>query len=245
MLPYDPVITAVNAANTRLNGKVETLEAIGGQIVGNTNSFSEQVVNNAWRKAMARLADLRFSELQAEVVFLNVPATASNDPVTQVYIDGIGYFDGLAVVAGGGPVLPAALIRPYDLSERAAGSGALFTQMDPLLYSLPRVPKANWNRQWLWRNAKIYMPGALVNTDIAMTYANRFADFVDGLVPWFQQQIPILNAVETLACYICQEIYIARKDVASAEAMRLLAEDAAALMCNQDAVGAASIQKAS
>ena len=62
--PLDSVIVAINAANVRLNGNVETLQAIGGQIVGNTQAFSQQAVNSAWRKFQARLADLRFSGLQ-------------------------------------------------------------------------------------------------------------------------------------------------------------------------------------
>jgi hypothetical protein len=117
--------------------------------------------------------------------------------------------------------------------------------MDPLLYSIPRVVKSNWNRQWLWRNAKIYMPGALVGTDIAMTFANLFPDFLDSANPWFQEQIPILNSIDAFAAYICQEIYIARKDIPAAEGMRQIAENAAALMCNQDGVGPRSILKAS
>lgn len=242
-LPLDPVIVAINAANTRLNGKVETLSAIGGQIVGNTNSFSQQVVNSAWRKLMAQLAEHRFSELQAETVFVNVPSASTTDPMAQVYIDGAGYFNGVGNV--GAPILPATFIRPYDLSERQNGTQSLFTNMDMLLYSIPRVPKANWNRQWLWRNAKLYMPGALVATDIAMTYANLFPDFLDGASPWFQQTIPILNAIDALADYICREIYVARGNVQAAAALQQSAEDNAALMCSQDSVGPKSTQKAS
>ena len=241
--PFDTVITAVNAANVRLNGKVETLQAVGGQLVGNTNSFSQQVVNNAWRKMQAKLADLRYSDLQAETVFTAVPANTSADPMVQVYIDNVGYFNGTTVVSP--PVLPATLIRPYELSERANGSTALFTQMDPLLYAIPRVPKAAWNRQWLWRNTKLYMPGATVVTDIAMTYGALLSDFLDATVPWFQANIPILNCIDTLADYIVCEIYVARGNAAAASTMHQSAEYKAGLMCNQDAVGAGSIQKAS
>lgn len=242
-LPYDQLIEAINAANTRLNGKVETLQAIGGQIVGNTDSFSQQTVNDAWRKLQKKLANMRFSELQAEIVFTNVPACTSTDPMVQVYIDGTGYYNGTAVV--GAPILPSTFIRPYDLTERQNGSSALFTEMDMLLYSIPRVPKAAWNRQWLWRNAKLYMPGATVATDIALTYANLFPDFVDGTSRWFQQQIPVLDAFDALADYIACEIYIARGNMNAAAAMQLSAEDKAALMADQDKVGPKSVQKAS
>ncbi len=242
-LPLDSVIVAINAANTRLNGKVETLQAIGGQIVGNTQSFSQQVVNDAWRKLMARLADGRFSELQAETVFTGVPACVSPDPMVQVYIDGTGYFNGGGVVPA--PVLPSTFLRPYELSERPSGTAQLFTTMDPLLYAIPRVPKAGWNRQWLWRNGKLYMPGALVATDIAMIFANLFPDFVDGASPWFQQTIPILNTIDAFGDYICREIYVARGNMAAAAAMQLSAEANADLMCDQDMVGPKSVMKAS
>ena len=242
-LPLDSVMTAINAANVRLNGKVETLQAVGGQIVGNTNSFSQQVVNSAWRKLMSRLADGRFSEMQAEIVFVAVPAVLSADPMVQVYIGGAGYYNGSSVV--GAPILPATFLRPYEMWERQNGTANIFTLMDPLLYTMPRVVKAGWNRQWLWRNGNIYMPGATQITDIALTYANLFVDFLDGANPWFQQTIPVLNAIDALSAYICQEIYTSRKDVASAAAMQQMAEDAAALMCNQDGVGPKSILKAS
>ncbi len=242
-LPLDSVIVAVNAANTRLNGKVETLQPVGGQLVGNTDSFSHQVVNDAWRKLQARLADNRFSELQAETVFTAVPANTSADPMVQVYIDGSGYYNGTAVV--GNPILPATFLRPYELSERPNGTTQLFTQMDMLLYSIPRVPKAAWNRQWLWRNLKLYMPGATVVTDIAMTYAALLADFVDGATPWFAATIPILNTIDAFADYIAREIYVARGDMSAAAAMQLSAEANADLMCGQDHVGPKSVAKAS
>lgn len=239
--PYDSVIVAVNAANTRLNGDVDTLQPIGGQIVGNTNSFSQQVVNDAWRKMQNRLADLRYSGLQTELVFLAVPATASPDPLTQAYIDFTGYFDGVTLQAA--PVLPQSLIRPYELTERANGSAALFTDMDMILWSLPRVPKASWNRAWLWRNNKLYLPGALVATDISMLYAQLLSDFVDGSVPWFQQPIPILNCVDSLADYICREIEIARGNAAAAAMFQQSAEDNARLIVNQDSAEGKSILK--
>jgi hypothetical protein len=241
--PYDIVMTAISAANTRLNGRVETLQPIGGQIVGNTQAFSQQVVNDAWRKLQGRLADLRYSGLQQDLVFLNVPAAGTIDPAAQARIDYAGYFDGSFQHAA--PVLPQSLIRPYELSERPSGTGQRFINMDPLLFAIPRVDKANWNRQWLWRANAIYLPGALTATDIAMVYAQLLADFADGMVPWFQANIPILNCIDALADYICREIAVARGDVAAAAAFQLSAEDNAQLIVNQDSVGPKSIAKAS
>ena len=241
--PLDSVIVAINAANVRLNGNVETLQAIGGQIVGNTQAFSQQAVNSAWRKFQARLADLRFSGLQTETVFTGVPPAGSTDPGAQAYINFSNYFDGAVLQAA--PVLPQGMIRPYELTERATGSGSLFTEMDMLLYAIPRVPKANWNRQWLWRNQTLYLPGALLETDIALVYAQLLGDFADGASPWFQQNIPLLNVIDPFAEYICREIAVARGDMAAVLAFQQSAEDMAALVVNQDLTAPSSLAKAS
>ena len=241
--PYDTVITAINAANTRLNGRVETLQPIGGQIVGNTQAFSQQVCNDAWRKMQNKLADLRYSGLQKETVFFGVPSAGTTDPAAQAYINFAGYFDGGVLQAA--PVLPQDLIQPYELTERQSGSAALFTEMDRLLWAIPRVPKANWNRQWLWRNNTLFLPGALVSTDISLLYAQLLADFVDGTAPWFTQPVPILNCIDSLADYICREISVARGDMAAAVAFQQSAEDNARLVLNLDSGGPSSTVKAS
>jgi hypothetical protein len=241
--PYDIVMAVVNAANTRLNGRVETLQAIGGQIVGNTNSFSQQVVNDGWRKLQGKLADLRYSGLQTEQVFGGVPPAGTTDPMAQAYMDFTTYFDGSGYHTG--PVLPQNLIQPYELTERQSGTTALFTEMDRLLWTIPRVPKANWNRQWLWRNNTLFLPGALVATDISMLYAQLLPDFFDGTVPWFQQPVSILNCVDAFADYVCREIAVARGDMTAAVAFQQSAEDNTQLIMNFDTSAPKSTLKAS
>ena len=239
--PYDTLFEIITAANTRLNGAVETLAPIGGQIVGNSNSFSQQVVNDAFRKMQNKLADLRYSGLQSDALLTNVPAAATTDPAAQCYIGYDGYFDGVTLHSA--PVLPQNMIRPYELTERPNGTTQLFTEMDPLLWALPRVPKANWNRQWLWRADTLFLPGALVNTDISLLYAAFFPDFVDSTVPWFQAMVPIMYCLDSFADYICREIYVARGDSAGAAAAQLSAEANARLIINRDTAGGKSIRK--
>ena len=239
--PYDSVFEAITAANTRLNGIVETLQPIGGSIIGNTQSFSQQVVNDAFRKMQNKLADLRYSGLQSETVFTAVPAIVTNDPVAQCYINYAGYYNGSSLL--GSPFLPQNFIRPYDLSERPSGTTQLFTEMDPMLWSLPRVPKANWNRQWLWRADTLFLPGALVNTDISILFAQFFPDFVDGSVPWFQLPVPIMYCLDSFADYICREICVARGDQAGAAAFQISAEANAQLIVNRDTTGGKSVRK--
>lgn len=246
-LNFDSLIVAINAANVRLSGKVDTLFPVGGQLIGNSNAYSQQAVNSAWRKTQNKLADLRFSGLQVDTVFTAVAATGSTDPATQANINGANYFDGSAPQVS--PVLPSDLIAPYELTERANGSNSLFTTMDQELFSLPRVPKQSFNGRWLWKNNAIFLPGATVTTDIAMLYAQLLPDFVDNSptanARWFNQQIPLLNTIDTFADYICREIMAARGDVAGAAAFQLSAEANAMLMCNQDTTSPGSVLKAS
>src|SRR5215831_15943213 len=113
--PYDIVNDVINEAKVRLGDKIDTLVAIGGQMLGNTQPFTQQLINNAWRKMQEYLADLGYSGLKAETVFVNVPACTSADATVQVYLNYEGYFDGATVQSA--PVLPQNLIRPYDLWE--------------------------------------------------------------------------------------------------------------------------------
>jgi hypothetical protein len=249
-LSLDNLIVAINAANVRLSGKVETLYPVGGQLVGNSNAFSQQAVNNAYRKMQNRMADMRFSGLQTDTVFSNVPVTGSSDPGTQVNINGVNYFDGSTTQVS--PVLPANIISPYELSERPYSAGtnlALFTTMDQEMFSLPRVTKQTFNGRWLWKNNSIYMPGATVATDIALLYAQLLPDFVDNSptasTRWFNQQIPIINTIDAFADYICREIMIARGDANAAAAFQLSADANVALLCGQDIASGSSILKAS
>ena len=71
--PYDTVIAVLNAAKTRLNDAVETLQPTGGKILDNTQPFTQQVVNDAWRKLQEFLAELGYTGLKAETLFSNVP----------------------------------------------------------------------------------------------------------------------------------------------------------------------------
>ena len=190
-----------------------------------------------------KLADLRYSGIQNETVIQSVPAIVTIDPMAQVYLSYGGYFDGTTLQIA--PVLPQDMIRPYQLTERPHGTTQLFTVMDPLMWAIPRVPKASWNRQWLWRGDKLYMPGALVVTDIAMSYAQLLADFVDGTTPWFQQPVPIMNCLDSLADYVCREICVARGQADAAAAFQLSAEANARLIINRDTAQGKSVQKVS
>lgn len=237
--PYDSLITVINAARGRLNDIITTLYPIGGQILQNTQPFSQQMVNNAWRKLQEKLADMKYSGLEQEINFLAVPASTTTDPLIQVYLGYNGYFDGTVLQSA--PALPQTLIRPYELWERASGAVAPnnnMLEMDMIVNGLPSIPKQTWNRQWEWRDDVLYMPGALVNTDIRMRYAQYLADFVDNSpaasTPWFNQVVPIMRCLDSFADYICREFEIARQNPDAALAFQTSAEANAAKILNRD-----------
>ena len=248
--PTDTVMSVINAANVRLNGRVETLQAIGGQILGNTDAYSNRAVNDAWRKLQNGLADKRYAGLQDEIVLSNVPAAGAPDPTGQCYLDYGGFSNCGTYTTGGSILLPAQLLRPYYLTERAhSATTALFTEMDEHSFALPHDVKSAWNRRWLWRNSRLYIPGATVATDIIILFGQLLADFVDISTPsplaWFQQSIPLPNVLDAFADYVCREIEAARGEAGAASAWQLSAEANVDLMLNQDTAAAKSIIKPS
>lgn len=245
--PYDTVTTVINAARTRLNDVINTLAPVGGKILDNTQPFSQQVVNDAWRKLQEFLADIGYSGLDQETVLASVPAAATNDPMKLVYLSWSGYFDGNALQVA--PVLPQNLIRPEKLWERPSGTTQVMTEMDEVLNGLPMVPKANWNRQWEWRGDALYLPGALTVTDIRIRFAAYLSDFVDNSpalnTAWYAQMVPIMRCLDAFADYMCREISIARGDADGAAAFQTSAEANARLILNRDTSAPKAIYKTS
>jgi hypothetical protein len=252
--PYDILMDVINAARTRLNDEITTLQPIGGRILKNTQPFTQQVVNDAWRKLQEFLANLGYTGLKQETIFANVSVTGSSDPAAQAYINYAGYYDGTTL--NDAPVLPQNLIRPYELWERPYNSGSpvLMTEMDLVVDGLPAVPKAAWNRLWEWRDDTLYIPGATVATDLRLRFMAYIVDFEDiasdpgpnqVVGPWFVQPVPILRCLDSFADYVCREFCIARVDAEGAMAFQGSAEKNAMLVLNRDSAQGKSIFKSS
>ncbi len=238
--PYDLVQDVLNTARVRLN---DAIQSIGGDILTDLAPFTQTAVNAAWRRLQELLVNLGFARLKVETIFTLVSAVGSADVGSQVWIGWTGYFNGLAL--SGTPALPQDLIAPLDLWERQSGSGASYAPMDQLLNGLPTVPKQSLNRIWEWRQEAIYMPGALSPTDIRLRYAAFLPDFVDvGLVFWYQQPVPIMRSLNSLAWFICSEIAKARGDL-DAGGFDQQAVAAAQLIWNRDPMQGKSITKRS
>ena len=115
--PYDVLITAINAANTRMAGDVNTLQPIGGQILKFSNAYSQQLANTAWRRFQQLL--VAHGEVRLRIpnfIIPNLPPVNNADVALQVTLSWSGYFDGINQFPA--ITLPQNLIRPLRLAER-------------------------------------------------------------------------------------------------------------------------------
>lgn len=254
--PYDTVNTVMLAAKVRLADSIDTLTPVSGKILDNTQPFSQQVCNSAWRKMQQYLMELGYTGMKQETVLSNVPACTTTDPSVQVSLSYSGYFDGSVVQTS--PVLPQNLVRPLDTWERIYSAGtnnAAFLEMDIIQNGLPGAPKGLWNKMWEWRDDTLYMPGATDATDLRVRFFGFFADFVDvggspgpnqtANQPWFNQPVPVMQCVDSLADYICREVEISRGSADAAMMFELSAQKNCQLILNRDSAQPKAILKAS
>lgn len=238
--PYDPVYAVLNACRARIGDDLDSLLPLGGQLASNSQSYSQQLVNNAWRKLQQFLIANKYVRLIVpNFVISSLPPVNSEDAALQVSLSWTGYSDGLTTDPA--IVLPQNLIMPLKLSERpsdAAPNVNAFIDMDGQeqgIVRIPSIPKQSWNGLWVWDTDQITMPGALVLTDLRITYAAYLDDFVDtgdvtsatNFTPWFEQPVPIIRALDPLANYILAELEIGRGNGAAAVAYTQAAESAA------------------
>ena len=238
--PYDTANTILNAAGARLNQQLPTLAAVSGKLLDNTQAYTQQTFNNAWRQLQNFLANLGWSRVTREVIVFALPPVQTSDSAIQVFINWTNYFDGLYY--WNTPVLPPDFTSPLKVWERWSGVNAQFPEepMEMMLEGLPDWgPKQPYNRFCDWREDSLYMPGSLMTTDLRFRYISLLPDIVDNapnVGRWFQQPVPIYNCLDALAWYIVFEIASARSDQSVDMAgLREKAESAARLIFNRDA----------
>ena len=236
--PYDNANTILNAAKSRLNQQMPTLAAVSGKLLDNTQAYTQQTFNNAWRQLQNFLTNLGWSRTTPEVDIIGLPPVQSADPASQVFINWTNYFDG--VNYWNQPVLPPYFTSPLKVWERWSGQNLPFPTdpMEMCLDGMPNVwPKQVYNRFCDWREDSLYMPGSLMTTDLRFRYISLLPDIQDSTPNtgrWFQQPVPIYNCLDALAWYIVFEVMSARADL-GAESALAKAEDAARKIFNRDA----------
>jgi hypothetical protein len=195
--------------------------SLGGEVLTNTQPFTQVMANAGWRRFQSLLASLGVHRLIGEVVVTGVPIVGASisptapDPGAQIQLNWTGCTDGYTTLTS--PVIPQNVIKPLYLWERPTGSNAAFTDMDECLNGLPSVSKLPWNQNWEWRSDSIYMPGATQQTDIRIRAAVYLGDFVtSGMTSWYSQPIPIMRAMSPLAWLIAYELSLSRGGAAAA-----------------------------
>ena len=229
--PYDTVQMALNMARTRLN---DAMASIGGDILTDTQPFTQTVVTAAWRRQQGFLANKGFSRFKATTVIFNLPVSGNPDPSSRAWIGWSGYWDGANFFPQ--PVLPQDFISPLKVWERQSGCNMPFPDppMECILDGITDTPKWVWNRRWEWQQDMILFPGATQVNDLKVLYNAYLPDFIDtDGHAWYEQPIPVMRSADCLASYICYEMAAPRGDV-DAESFRTQAEMAAAELFNTD-----------
>ena len=234
---YDSVNQALTSANSRLSGKLDTLQPVSGKILGNTNANSLQFTNSAWRKMQDQLASRGYARLNNECIIGSFPKVASLDPASQAWLSWTGCFDGANYFPV--PCLPADFTHPLKMWERYSGQNQPWWNpqngMEKIMNGLPAPPKMSGMRFWEWRGDAIYMPGSLMVEDLRIRYVKYLADFADvGSVPWFDQLVPIMRGSDSLSWFICAEVASARGDMETSQMFLANATEALKYVFNLD-----------
>ena len=207
----DTVTTALNSARARLNQSMDTLLPVSGKVLDLTDSSTLQFSNNAWRKQQDFLADKGYQRLTDEIVIERFPAVAGLDPSIQCSLNWDGCFDGRNYYEQ--PALPSWFTHPLKIWERWSGQNAEFCDppMEKMLVGLPALQKSSGMRFWEWRGDAIYTPGSQRVEDLRIRFVRYLPDFADtGTERWFNLELPITRASDSLAWYLCAEIAGAR-----------------------------------
>ena len=224
--PVDIVNVFLNAARTRLNDRLDTLVAVGGKVLQNNQAFSQQCVNDAWRKFQEKATDLGSTIFTDEKILTALPVVASLDPASQTYLNWTEFYDGANLWVGTW-LLPFAAVQPIKIWERWTGQNADFGRpMELFMGGLPTTQKGPANRFWEWRNNAVYMPGSTMSMDLRIRFMQYLPDFTDiGTVRWYQQPVPVVRCLEPFSLFIAAEFELSRGDRdASAEFLELAEE---------------------
>lgn len=157
-----------------------------GEILTDTANFMLPLLNDALDWFQNEVANHGVDSFTKETLLTPltpVPAPASTDPATQVFVNDTGYFDGVGFHILPQTQLPPDLLVPLDLWERQTGSQENFLHMDLCPDGLPSVVPGSRFRMWEFRGGQgtddgLFMPGATQSNDIRLRYKGTLAMFV-------------------------------------------------------------------
>lgn len=213
--PYDTVESVMNLARVRIN---DAIKSLSGDILQDSQPFSQVMANAGWRKFQAYLAYLGHSRFKQNAVLLAYPPMANTDPAIQPSLSWSGSFDGTSYYVS--PALPQDFILPLKMWERQNGLKMPFGYpMRKSLDGLPsRITPQAFQYDWEWREDSLYFPGSFNTLDFRIEYAAFLQDFVTqgqgpGQVLWYNQPVPIMRCLSPLASFIAAEFAKPRADM--------------------------------
>lgn len=229
--PYPLLEKIISYARLLAN---DVIQQLGGNTLTDTADFTPYYVNLAWLQMQQELASNGYDRFRTDNLILTLPPVNGLDTALQVTLDWDGYNDGVNDDAS--IALPQTLIRALKIAERPSGTApntAQFIDMDGPEQGIRRIPsiqKQQWNGIWIWDDDKIYMPGALVTTDIRIDYLSYLPDFTGtGVTFPAGQTADILRCEDAFAKFIAAVFCGARGDV-DASGLLQAAKDAAKIL---------------
>lgn len=245
--PYPLVNDALNLARTRIN---DAIQSIGGEMLTNTQPFTQVMSNGAWLKMQKFMASLGYSRTRKRTVLTGLPIVASQDPASECALNWSYFFDGVSYwVPPNTPVLPQDLIAPLRMGERQSSTQFSPSGYQPTLTAgyqsfqdMGLVPDGNrnWRKRtfnsWFdWRNDEIILPGATMPIDLELYYSAALQPFnTVGNVPWYSQPIPIIQGESALSYFICNEFAVGRGDMDAASWLTMGQQDCRDLLNTSD-----------
>lgn len=228
--PYFNVDTVLNTARVRLN---DAIQQLSGDILKDTQPFTQTMTNSAWLRLQQFLANLGFARLIDEEIIYSCPVCPNSDPAAQCWIDWTGFNDSTQIWLN--YALPLKCSFPLKIWDRVSGYNAGWGEpLRNIMDGLPATFKYPRNGIFEWRNDRIYFPGTTVPVDLRVRFAQFFPFFeTQGDTQWYQQPVPIVGALDALADYICVEASDGRDDVDS-QTFKSRAEAEAKLIFNRD-----------
>jgi hypothetical protein len=218
--PYPLVNDALNLARTRIN---DAIQSIGGEMLTNSQPFTQVMTNGAWLKMQKFMASMGYSRVRKRTVLTGLPIAGSQDPASECILNWSWFFDGVSYwLPPDTPVLPPDLIAPLKLKERqSSGYQAVltagYTGFRPMGLSSTgensNARKVCFNGWFDWRNDEIVLPGTTMSVDLELYYSVALPDFnTVGQVQWFDQPLPVIQGKSALAYWICHEFAPGRGD---------------------------------
>lgn len=170
-----------------------------GLIMPNSNPDMITLLDSSIRELYSDLRNVGDPELILDnYILTGLPALSQADQTVQVSIGYQGFFDGFQWHSEF--TLPTSVARVLALWERTNNSQEDFFLMTECPNGLPAVLQGNRMIYWEMRQGQIWMPGALLSTDIRIRARITYPDFLSPVsVNYSTSYVPILDAQNAIA----------------------------------------------